>query len=344
MRRFQSKPAQIPKGDCLRIAQGIAELLHSGLSLASTLSIATELVFSQQVKASLAEQCQRILNGDTWSDALQNGAYRWPDELIAWVEVGENTGELAKCLKHYCDWSSAHQSFRKSLFQSMTYPLILLFVSICAAVFIHTTFSDLRSEETITNSTSIGLTLEDYAIAIGIGLLSIAGAIRLSKARPAKNKTHRFSVSIWSIQACNRLANTFQSLAFMLACGIPLLEAIASMRERFIHTWKGSPWIGNQLACLHSDIESGYPLMRSMELLRWPSFALSLAAIAEQTGDLPNLFEQLARIYYQQAEIRQMHILRWTGPLTLCLSAALLISSYMYSIWPLYAGMNEMVQ
>jgi type II secretory pathway component PulF len=226
----------------------------------------------------------------------------------------------------------------------MTYPLIVLFVSVCASTFIYITFSDLRNQDKLPNTTDLTFTPEDYAISLGMLLFGLAYLAKLIHTRTASNKTHPFYLPIWSIQACNRLGDTFQSMAFMLACGIPMLEAVTTLREQFIHTWKGTPWIGKQLACLHSDIESGYPLMRTMELLRWPRFAISLATIAEQTGDLPNLFEQLARIYYQQAEIRQTHLLQWTGPITLCLSAALLIGSYLYSIWPLYASINDMVQ
>jgi type IV pilus assembly protein PilC len=326
--------------DVLQAAQAIGRLLGSGLAIAAALDVAIELGLSDSVAQSLRRQAEAVRGGQRWSDALKHDSLRWPHALTAWIEVGETTGNMAVCIDQYrqtCEQRNAHGH---ALRGALIYPLLVWTVALGAAVFMHFTFSDLLADLPAAPATTVWWADEDnLLIGSPVALIALLGWRRQRKSAAPR---HCLEVPWWSAGGLFSIADTLQSLAFLLACGIPLLHTLRQVRTEFAYVWHATPWMKAQLAGFEADLERGHSLARTLQRLNWPPSARSLALIAEQTGDLSTLFAQLAEIYYQKAYLRQQRILRWSAPLALGGAALLLVGSYLRYIWPMYAGMNEL--
>lgn len=82
----------------LAFVQTLAVLLENGINTVEALRLTERTVPNRTMRAALREATDRVLEGDSLSNALGRTGY-FPDLVLDRLAVGENTGKLAPCLR-----------------------------------------------------------------------------------------------------------------------------------------------------------------------------------------------------------------------------------------------------
>jgi len=114
----------------------LSMLLDSGVSISEAL----KLCKSQQSKIKLIESLESIrvgvLQGESLYNSMNNFKSIYPEFLMKMVYLGEESGTLQTILKELSDYYEKQNEIGKKITTSLTYPIIVLIVSILSISFL----------------------------------------------------------------------------------------------------------------------------------------------------------------------------------------------------------------
>ena len=126
------------KAQLIDFTKQLATLLNSGIKLTEALSVLTMQTSDQRFKTALTEIRDRVVTGESFTDALKDYDDYFDVIFVAMVRVGEVTGTLGECLKTIADFMEKRQRVEAKVLTAMIYPIVLVFFCL-AAILILTT-------------------------------------------------------------------------------------------------------------------------------------------------------------------------------------------------------------
>lgn len=126
------------KAQLIDFTKQLATLLNSGIKLTEALSVLTMQTSDQRFKTALTEIRDRVVTGESFTDALKDYDDYFDVIFVAMVRVGEVTGTLGECLKTIADFMEKRQRVESKVLTAMIYPIVLVFFCL-AAILILTT-------------------------------------------------------------------------------------------------------------------------------------------------------------------------------------------------------------
>lgn len=248
----QKKNALIGQAIVIAFTNELAPLISSGIPLDRALQIIGEDSRDAKVTNLAAQLRKSIKRGESFSQALEQYG-RFDPMLIALIQVGEASGDLAQVLKilekHYQD----SQKIRRELVASMTYPAIMALVALLSiiglALYVVPVFKDIFSEDgdrLLPLGTRILFSASDFLITYGwivivlIGAVAASGIALIIRNDAVNRKWHTLLLRIpllGELQAYFAAFKLAKSLSIMLAAGLPLVRGIEISR----------PLLGNRI-------------------------------------------------------------------------------------------------
>ena len=329
MMRLQTVPIE----QAARLARQIGELIRAGLPLNACLLITADIQTSPVMQRSLRHQENTIRNGMPWSQCLLHDQPAWPSELINWVRLGEQTGRLGDCLQHYADTAAASLLFKKKMYQSLSYPALVLCAALVASALMQVLLG--VPAEQASHQTSDGA---PHILSLGIAGLLVSGTAIWFKNRWRNTNMHALGFQSLRPFRQQRLSLMFQGMSLQIEAGIALIQAIDNMKAAPLLV--KDPALRDNLSDWARSLRNGASLSESIRWAGWPSASIALSRVAENSGELGPFFTQLAAIYQQSATHTQERLLQWCAPVTLVIAATILVCSYLAHIWPLYEQMG----
>ncbi|MCU0915144.1 MAG: type II secretion system F family protein [Planctomycetes bacterium] len=128
----------ISKAQLTDFTKQLATLLNSGIKLTEALSVLTLQTASQKFKTALTEIRDRVVTGESFTDALKDYDRYFDVIYVAMVRVGEVTGTLGESLKTIATFMEKRQRVESKVLTVMIYPAVLVFFCL-AAILILTT-------------------------------------------------------------------------------------------------------------------------------------------------------------------------------------------------------------
>jgi len=126
------------KGQIIDFTRQLATLLSSGIKLTESLSVLTLQTSDHRFRAALAEIRDRVVTGESFTDALKEYDDYFDVVYVAMVRVGEVTGSLGQTLQTVAGFMEKRQRVESKVMTAMIYPLVL--VAFClVAILILTT-------------------------------------------------------------------------------------------------------------------------------------------------------------------------------------------------------------
>lgn len=116
-----------------------ASLLSAGLNILEIIHILKEDFRNKALHINLDEIEQLIYQGENLSYCMSKSSNLYPSLLINMVRVGEESGKLDKIFKMLCQYYENENKIKDKLIKVLTYPCIVLFVSILMMIFMVTT-------------------------------------------------------------------------------------------------------------------------------------------------------------------------------------------------------------
>ena len=116
----------------------LATLLNSGIKLTEALSVLTLQTPNQRFKTALTEIRDRVVTGESFTDALKDYDKYFDVIYVAMVRVGEVTGTLGESLKTIASFMEKRQRVESKVLTVMIYPIVLVVFCLLAVVILTT--------------------------------------------------------------------------------------------------------------------------------------------------------------------------------------------------------------
>ncbi len=349
-----SVKSSLPSGlrfDCVRLTEDWVALLSSGLTLVDSIQTLIEWqqerssLVSQKLTRALQQVLEEINAGKPLDQAwLSAGLHLNPSWVLS-IKLGMQTAQLAQVLGHWLMLQSWRRSFRGRLKKLLTYPMIAFSILLLVLGFMLVwVLPDLMAflvdmnapvNQATRSMLAISHLLVHQPIVLFISVLSLIGLLILGIRLVGLQRIPYFgTVSL----ALDR-AYLMRELNWLLSAGATLHDAVGQMLENASTVARKK-----QLQSLYDQLAQGVPMPKAVvSNLSLPPFSQKLLKLAEKTGQLAPVTQQLADYFEAQAKQQLDRIEPWVEPMTTLLLGALVVWMILAILGPIYEMMADAV-
>jgi type IV pilus assembly protein PilC len=319
-------------------------MMAAGVPLGDILTVSIRAEGDKGMKKVLLRIRKAVYEGSTLSEAMEATEGIFPNLLVYMIQTGEASGRLDEILDRLAAYYSREEELAGKVRAAMTYPLILLFVTICCSIFLLTAvlpqFAAMLQGARLPALTRFMLGAGEqlrlhgglYAAAMLILILFIlsASAVTGVRLRIGRALLHiPFAGKLLKIIYTSRFASSFSVL---YGSGTGILEAL-DIAGRVI----GNEHIRLEIREACFCMEQGQSLSKALGRLEmFPPVFLSMTAAAEESGDLERIMEQTGRYYEKEAERAMNQMIALLEPAMILVMAGMVGSIVLAVMLPMF--------
>jgi len=330
----------------------LATLLGAGLPLDRSLAILVELAENERVERLLSRVRDRVREGISLSEALEERAGVFSRFYINMVRAGELGGALDQTLARLSEYLERSKELKDSVVSALIYPALLVILAIASLMLLMVyvipqftpMFEDFGAELPLLTRIviAVGALLQNYWWAL---LLAFAGLVLWFRAQMQNPESRlrwdgRFLATKWIGDAIAKIemARLARTAGTLLVNGVPLLSAISIARNVM-----GNSVLREDVAQAAKKVKSGAPLARALnENGRFPRLALQMINVGEETGQLDEMLIKVANTYDREVRVTIDRLMALLVPV-MTLGLAALIGVIVMSVLMAILGINELV-
>ena len=334
------------------ITQQLSTLLGAGLPLDRSLGILVELTDNDRVKSTVEKIRNRVREGGSLSDALEERHGVFSRFYINMVRAGEVGGSLDQTLARMSEYLERAKELKDSVVSALIYPALLVFLAIVSLMLLMVyvipqftpMFEDFGGDLPLMTKLVVGFgdILQRFWWAIiGIGFLTVVW-FKSQMANPASRFVwdRRFLNTHWAgdIIAKIETARLARTTGTLLVNGVPLLSALSIAKNVMTNTV-----LAHDVAEAAKRVKTGSPLARALgEHGHFPSLALQMVNVGEETGQLDEMLIKVADTYDREVRVTIDRLMALLVPV-LTLGLALMIGVIVMSVLMAILSVNELV-
>jgi general secretion pathway protein F len=332
--------------------QQLSTLLVAGLPLDRSLQVMLDLSENERVKRTVAEIRDRVREGGSLSDALeeQHGAFN--RLFVNMVRAGEVGGTLDVTLLRLTDYLERSADLKDSVVSALIYPALLLVLAagslILLLVYVIPQFTPIFEElggdlPLITRMVlGVGSVLQNFWWAIILVTVLIVVQFR----RMLADADKRFA---WDTRVLNmkwvgdliskiEIARLSRTLGTLLSNGVPLLGALSIARNVLSNTV-----LKKEVSDATREVKTGGGLAHNLAKGGYfPRLALQMISVGEETGKLDEMLLKVSDTYDIEVRKTIERLLSvFTPVVTLLL--ALMIGTIVMSVLVAILSINDLV-
>jgi MSHA biogenesis protein MshG len=236
----------------------------------------------------------------------------FPEIYLGIISVGEATGTLEAAFMRLSAYLSQERDLQDRVKTALRYPLIVI-LTIAVAIGVITTFVIPRFAplfralgNDIPLPTRIIMGISEIArkdwywvIAAAAALFGMARAyVRTAEGRLRWHALLLRLPVIGPLAHQAILARLSRTLSIAVTAGMPMLETLA-----IIARVCGNDFMGQRMLRLRDRVERGEPLSRAAAGVgMFPPLVLQMIAVGEETGELPELLDEVAGFYEREVD------------------------------------------
>lgn len=318
-------------------------LLCSGMSLVEAVDALGSRQCDETKYGVLLEMKQHLLEGKSFSSALELNQFSFPALLIASVRASERTSRLNDALDEFIAYEKVGLEFKKKLISAMIYPSLVvgfgLLVSLFMISYVVPRFSKVYEDfrQTLSLSTrllmQLGQFAEDKFMYLASAVTVLTGIViflflngQLRKAILAvvgKLYFTRHYVRLY------QLARIYQTMAVLVKGGYALADAIPLASNLAFDAA-----LRTQLASAHRAISEGRRLSNAFaDNALTDSVTERLLQVGERSGNLAKILNIIAQTYQQEFSLFIERTSRLVEPILLMavglLTGTIIVLMYM---------------
>lgn len=326
------------------LCRQFSSMMAAGVPLGDILTVSIRAEGDKGMKKVLLRIRKAVYEGSTLSEAMEATEGIFPNLLVYMIQTGEASGRLDEILDRLAAYYSREEELAGKVRAAMTYPLILLFVTICCSIFLLTAvlpqFAAMLQGDRLPALTRFMLGAGEqlrlhgglYAAAMLILILFIlsASAVTGVRLRIGRVLLHiPFAGKLLKIIYTSRFASSFSVL---YGSGTGILEAL-DIAGRVI----GNEHIRLEIREACFCMEQGQSLSKALGRLEmFPPVFLSMTAAAEESGDLERIMEQTGRYYEKEAERAMNQMIALLEPAMILVMAGMVGSIVLAVMLPMF--------
>ncbi|MFZ0498328.1 MAG: type II secretion system F family protein [Steroidobacteraceae bacterium] len=236
----------------------------------------------------------------------------FPEIYLGIISVGEATGTLEAAFLRLSDFLTQERNMQERVKTALRYPLIVI-VAIAVAIGVITTFvmprfaplfralgNDIPLPTRIIMGVSV-IARRDWYWVLAVGAALVVSARAYVRTVDGRLWWHKLLLKLPVIgplahQAA--LARLSRTLSIASRAGMPMLETLA-----IIARVCGNDYLARRMLRLRDRVERGEPLSRAAAGVRmFPPLVVQMLAVGEETGELPQLLDEVAGFYEREVE------------------------------------------
>lgn len=297
--------------DKMAFFQQLGSLVASGSPILQGIQIAAEQTQSDKLRTVLEDIAARVAAGLQLHQALAEYEHIFEPHWIAMVGTGEVSGKMQQVLLDLNTQIRDAQETRRKLIGSLTYPFVLLLVSIAVIVvmlwFVVPTFGDMFEEMNadLPDITQWVLQASDVIAAYGLyGIGGVIVAVFLARRYLRTDSgLRRVKATLLAMPLFGELIvqvamyRFSSNLALLLKSGIPIMETLTVMGDVF----RRDPAYSDAIAHARNRVAAGRSLAESLEESGlFTSMMINAVSIGEKSANLGPVMEEIAPYYKEK--------------------------------------------
>ena len=137
------------KSQIIEFTKQMATLLNSGIKLTEALSVLTQQMSDVRFKNAIADINDRVVTGESLTDALKDYSDYFDVIYVSMVRVGEVTGSLGKSFATISNFMEKRRRVESKVITAMIYPIVLTVFCLVAILILTTAVIPKISEQII---------------------------------------------------------------------------------------------------------------------------------------------------------------------------------------------------
>jgi len=342
---------RVPINELSLMTRQLATLLKANIPLVDSLGAVSEQVENPTLAEAMAEIRNSVNEGGQFFKALQRYPLIFTTIYITMCEAGEMSGTLDAILMRLAEFTEAQNELRSKVKSAMTYPVIMLTVTMGLMFFL---FIFVIPKMVEVFESAPNLTMPWYSLAvinasgfmvnywwaiIGGGFLSFLAFNNWKRTPRGKTSWDGISLKIPLFGEMNRLvaiSRFTRTLATLLNGGVPMLNALQIVRNVV-----DNDVIAKAIDDARNNISEGEsisgPLKKSGQ---FPPIVIHMVSIGEKTGDLENMLLQVAEAYDFQVKNKLETLTGLMGPVVLVIMGIAVGTIVMAIMVPMFEMTN----
>ncbi len=308
--RLQRTQQTIRAKDITSLTRQLSTLIKTGVPLMQALDLLTRTQTPGPVHQLLSQLQQAIGQGSSLADALRSSGH-FSSLYISMVQAGETAGILDDCLERLADTLERNALLAGKVRSALAYPAIVMVIAMLVLglimVAVVPVFEEvfLGSGQPLPLPTQMILALSRWLQAWSPALLvlpPLAYALHISgKTRALRQTLEKLQLrvpGVRSVVSTAVMARWSQTLAALLAAGVPLAEALPPAGQACDHS------VYQQLSAKWSQqVAQGTRLSESLEQNgHVPALMVQMVHTGEETGAMALLLSRIGQLLDAQLQ------------------------------------------
>ncbi|PID48784.1 MAG: type II secretion protein F [Proteobacteria bacterium] len=325
---------KVSQADIVAFTQQLSSMLKAGLPLDRALGIQLEITSSPAMDAMLREIQSQVRSGIHFADALENSS-QFNRFYINMVRAGEASGSIDDALARLVEYMLRAKELRSIVISALIYPSILFVVAVLSIIallmFVVPQFSQMFADmgadlPAITKAVmAAGAVMQQWWWAVLLGVLLLLISVQYVFTNEQARMWLDRSVLHWPVVgdliSKVEMARFSRSLGTLLNNGVPLLGSLQIVKNT----------MGNRMMALSvgeaaDSLKQGESLTRTLQTKGvFPSYALHMLRVGEETGSMEKLLHDVADIYDDEVKTSVSQMLALLEPLLILLMATAIL-------------------
>jgi type IV pilus assembly protein PilC len=311
----------------------LAVMIRAGVTLSEALASLENGETNRTLKKVIQSVRREVEKGNPFSDALAMHPNLFDSFFVSMIRIGEAGGVLEKVLIKLTAIRQRTASLRNQILGALAYPALLV-MAVFAVLMILFGFALPRFAAIFRSAnfplpwqTQLILDLGDF-VSVNFYPLLVAGILLgIFALWLIFSRTGRWIASevMLRIPVFNRAVKSFlmvhisEAMSMLLSAGVPLLELLTAI-ERTL----AMPTAKKTMSQMRSFIERGSSMRMGLENdVIFSSMAIKLIETGEKTGNLDQMFEEIARYYDDVLQSSIKSVLSLLEPLLIMFMAGI---------------------
>ncbi len=307
---FSVSKKSINSNQLLAFTEQLATLVKAKLPVDHALRIFRDLSEHENVRKMSASLLEDVEAGSDLSSALEKQKTIFSPYYINMVRASEASGNLEIGLTRMHEYLESAKTMRDKLISSLIYPIILMVVAMTSIIVIMTfvvpKITELfeGSEELLPVATKMVISVSNFissywwlllVIFIFLGFL-----IRYVFTSPSYRKfwdAKLVKLPVFGdLLVKHETAKFTSSLGSLLSNGVPVLSALPIAKANLTN----SLFLDN-ISRAMEQFKEGKSLFHTLSMAKlFPSLALQMIKVGEETGELDNMLKRVSEIYEKE--------------------------------------------
>lgn len=299
--------------DIALFTRQMATMMKAGVPLLQSFDIIGEGFENPNMRKLVNDVKQEVAAGNSFATALRKYPKYFDELYCSLVDAGEQAGALETLLERVATYKEKTEALKAKIKKAMTYPIAVVIVAFIVTGILlikvvpqfQTVFSSFGATLPAFTLMVIGLSeiLQNWWLIVLASIVAIVFGLkyfhnRSEKFRNGLDRVYLKLPIIGPLIYKSSVARYARTLSTTFAAGVPLVEALDSVASA-----TGNIVFKNAVLRVRQDVSTGMQLNFSMRSTGvFPSLAIQMAAIGEESGSLDGMLDKVATYYEDEVD------------------------------------------